>query len=110
MEQRFEADGEFLQTIEPFITFKKDANVEAVHATVAPDLSLPDLLLQYRDISDANNPDKFSELTFNEAILKLCKTAEVEKITKNSPLYLKGLPHVLRTRLMWRVASAWLIF
>lgn len=76
LDERFEADETFLQLISPFIGFKTDANIRAVHEKVAPDLSLPSLTLQFQDI--LNNPDvlRYTELTLNETILKLSKTAE----------------------------------
>lgn len=59
-----------------------------MHAALAPDLSLPKLFLHYRDIVDADNSDKYSELSLSEAILKLCKTAESRKNYKELAIVL----------------------
>lgn len=72
--QRFEADDKILKTIDPFVKFVKDTNIEEVHEMVAPDLTLANLYLQFQDIS--NSPDRFKDLSVNEIVVKLSKSAE----------------------------------
>lgn len=74
MNERFEADESFLVTIEPFIEFQKEANIEEVHAMLAPDLALASLYLQFEDIS--NEREKYKDLSINEMISNLSKSAE----------------------------------
>lgn len=76
LDERFETDETlFREIISPFICFETDANIRAVHEKVAPDLSLPNLSLQFQEI--LNNPDLFNkDLGLSEIIIKLSKTAE----------------------------------
>jgi hypothetical protein len=74
LEDRFEADNTFVKMIEPFISFDENADIEAVHAKIAPDLSLPNLSLQFQDI--ASDSKIYDGLSLPEIIVKLCKTDE----------------------------------
>lgn len=74
LDERFEADDLFVETVEPFIGFKKEADITKIHAMVAPDLSLPDLYLQFGKIS--NNSETYQGLSLNEMILRLSNSAE----------------------------------
>lgn len=47
LENRFEADYVFVKMIEPFISFHTNPNIEAISIKIAPDLSLPNLSLQF---------------------------------------------------------------
>lgn len=74
LENRFEADEEFVKMIEPFIRFDANANIEEIHAKIAPDLNLVNLTLQFQDIaSDRKIHDGLSLL---QIIAKLCQTVE----------------------------------
>lgn len=74
---RFAPDEDLLKTVEPFIGFKRDADIETIHEVLAPDLSLANLGIQYEDI--VNESDKFEGLGLNEVIKKLTVTAESRK-------------------------------
>lgn len=73
---RFAANEEFLETIKPFITFSENADVRAVHRTVAPDVLLPNLTLQFQDICNAPELQDYRKLNLNGIIRNLSKTAE----------------------------------
>lgn len=74
LDSRFEADDAYVKSIEPFINFNANTNIEDIHAQIAPDLSLPNLSLQFEDI--ASNPNVYENLSVTEIIVKLCKTTE----------------------------------
>lgn len=75
LNERFHADEALLETITPFIKFESGADIEAVYEMVAPDLSLPRLSLQYRDI--CNNPELLGVgISLSAAISKLSATNE----------------------------------
>lgn len=74
LENRFEADDVFLKMIEPLINFNSTANIEIIHTTVAPDLSLPNLSLQFDDIVSVRK--EYESLSLSEVIVRLCKTSE----------------------------------
>lgn len=77
METRFETDEAFVKLIDPFINFDTKADIEAIHAKIAPDLSLPNLSLQFQDI--ASDSKLYDGLSLLETIEKLCKTDESKK-------------------------------
>lgn len=70
LENRFETGDEFVQIIEPFINFNTNTDIEAIHAKIAPDLNLPNLLMQFQDI--AGDPKIHDGLSLTEMIAKLC--------------------------------------
>lgn len=72
--ERFEIDKNLLEKIIPFVKFDKNADIEAVHSLIAPDISLPNLYLQFSDF--ANSEDEIKDMTLNEKCLKLSKTPE----------------------------------
>lgn len=74
LELRFEADDRFLEMIDAFINFKTNANIETIHAAIAPDLALGSLSLQFDDISSYS--EEFSELSLHDTILRFTKTNE----------------------------------
>lgn len=74
LESRFEADYGFVKLIEPFMNFDETAYIEAIHAAIAPDLSLPSFSLQFQDI--ASETEVYGGLCLSEVIVKLCKTVE----------------------------------
>lgn len=76
LDERFSMDEEYLNSIAPFITFSKTADVRKVHGKVAPDISLANLSLQFNDISSDPEMRDFKELSLNAIILKLAKTDE----------------------------------
>lgn len=72
---RFEADAELLQIIEPFINFKPNANIEAIHELIVPDLCLANLALQFQNILHV--ADKYENVSLTKFIIqKLTVTAE----------------------------------
>lgn len=79
LDERFATDEVYFKTIEPFINFDKSAvaDIKQLHDLVAPDLSLPNLHLQFEDVS--NDPDMFRNLSLHEIITKLSKTAESQE-------------------------------
>lgn len=74
LDNRFEADDVFVQMIQPFISFDSNTDIEAVHAKIAPDLSLPNLSLQFQDI--ASDAEVYDGSSLSQIIVKLCKTDE----------------------------------
>lgn len=74
LDDRFDADASFVQTLSPFITFNPEADVELIHETLALDLSLANFSLQFDEVS--NNPDLHKDLSLSEIIVKLAKTSE----------------------------------
>lgn len=76
---RFEVEENLLKKITPFIIFSPDTNIEEVHSTLAPDLSLPNLYMQFNDFT---NVDSMKDMSLNEIIVKLCKTAESRDTNK----------------------------
>lgn len=73
-DERFGADERFLQKITPFI--QTDADVKAIHELVAPDVSLPNLSLQFQDMTNIPELKSYAELSLKEILLKLSKTIE----------------------------------
>lgn len=76
LENRFEADDAFVKIIVPFISFDASTDIKTIHGKIAPDLSLPNLSLQFQDI--ASDSKVYDGLILSEIIVKLCKTAESE--------------------------------
>lgn len=74
LDERFSDDEELFKTIEPFINFDKTADIEKLHSLVSPDLSLPNLHLQYEEC--ANDSEAFQNLSVKEIVIKLSKTPE----------------------------------
>lgn len=74
LETRFEADDAFVKMIEPFLNFNTNADIEAIHCAIAPDLVLVNLSMQFQDI--ASDPRIHDGLNLSEIIVKLFKTAE----------------------------------
>lgn len=72
--ERFVKDDKLLDAITPFVSFNKDANIEEIHSLLAPDISLPNLYVQFNDFS--NGADAIKEMNLNDIILKLSKTVE----------------------------------
>lgn len=68
LENRFVADDAFVKMIEPFLRFTANADIEAIHAAIAPDLNLPNLSLQFQDI--ASDPKVYEGLSLLELIVK----------------------------------------
>lgn len=70
--ERFQIDDELLEKIDPFVKFEKSADIEKIHSMLTPDLELPNLFLQFQDIS--SRPDIVKEKSLNEIIVHLLKT------------------------------------
>lgn len=70
--ERFQIDDELFEKIEPFVKFEKDANIEAIHSSIAPDLNLANLYLQFSDFS--NQSETVGNKSLNEVITHLAKT------------------------------------
>lgn len=72
--ERFEIDKNLLEKIIPFISFDKSVNVEEIHSLLAPDISLPNLYLQFNDFANSEHPIK--DMNLNDQLLTLAKTVE----------------------------------
>lgn len=72
LEERFEADDNFVKMIEPLLRFDETINIGAIYAAIVPDLNLPNLSLQFQDI--ASDPKIYENLSLTQLIAKLCKT------------------------------------
>lgn len=63
-----------MEKITPFISFSQDSDIKEIHSLLAPDISLPDLYMQFNDLSNAT--DTLKDTSLNHIISKLCKTVE----------------------------------
>lgn len=76
LRERFQVDQSLLRLIAPFVTFKREADVVAVHRAIAPDLSLANLSHQFEEILLDLESSRFDEMNLSEILLRLRKTHE----------------------------------
>lgn len=73
--ERFQIDDDLLTTIDPFVKFEENSDIEKVHSMLAPDLELANLSLQFQDIS--NDPTLIqNKKNLSEIIMHLSKSDE----------------------------------
>ncbi|KAJ6639754.1 hypothetical protein Bhyg_12501, partial [Pseudolycoriella hygida] len=80
-DERFSFDANYVETIAPFIAFSQtaDADIKKVHEMTAPDVSLANFVLQYGDICNHPDMQKYKELSITEIILTLAKSNETRE-------------------------------
>lgn len=106
LENRFHTDEECIELIQPFIEFRKTADIRKVHATFASDLDLASFSLQFNDIMQldicagndltkqiktllkSENLSKYKDVITVLCRIKACtpQSADVERLVKANNL------------------------
>ncbi|KAJ6647014.1 hypothetical protein Bhyg_02232 [Pseudolycoriella hygida] len=81
LDERFSVDANYVETIAPFIAFSQtaDADIKKVHEMTAPDVPLANFALQYGEICNHPDMQKYKELSISEIILTLAKSNETRE-------------------------------
>lgn len=77
--ERFEAEEKLIKIIEPFQTFKRDADIRKIHELFGSDLDLMSLKLQFNELIDQNIAAKFQN-NIGQIIKALTKNQNYREI------------------------------
>lgn len=92
-EKRFEEDEKLVRLLKDFVKFDKTVNLKEVHESIASDLDLTALDLEFSEIIHLNLPNSLKNMTLTEIIKKLDLLEGYPTVTKIFARIAAAKPH-----------------